>query len=124
MTSQKNATWGLGAISHVEAIDQSADLVTGFEYLYDSSNAGEGTFAYVVDSGISVDNADFEGRAEWGYTVFSDLPLEDHSGHGTHVAGTIASKTWGVAKKARVIAVKVLAPDQVSFLQLCSEGID
>ena len=32
----------------------------------------------------------------------------DANGHGTHCAGTIASKTYGVAKKANVYAVKVL----------------
>lgn len=33
---------------------------------------------------------------------------EDGNGHGTHCAGTIASRKYGVAKKANVIAVKVL----------------
>jgi cerevisin len=33
---------------------------------------------------------------------------EDGNGHGTHCAGTIASKSYGVAKKANVVAVKVL----------------
>lgn len=32
---------------------------------------------------------------------------EDLNGHGTHVAGTIAGKTYGVAKKAQVIGIKV-----------------
>lgn len=34
--------------------------------------------------------------------------LEDGNGHGTHVAGTIGSATWGVAKKTKLFAVKVL----------------
>ncbi len=33
---------------------------------------------------------------------------EDGNGHGSHCAGTIAGKTYGVAKQANVIAVKVL----------------
>jgi len=33
---------------------------------------------------------------------------EDNNGHGTHCAGTIASRKYGVAKSANVIAVKVL----------------
>ena len=33
---------------------------------------------------------------------------EDANGHGTHCAGTIASRKYGVAKAANVIAVKVL----------------
>jgi subtilisin family serine protease len=32
----------------------------------------------------------------------------DGNGHGTHVAGTIGSKTYGVAKKTKLFAVKVL----------------
>lgn len=33
----------------------------------------------------------------------------DTLGHGSHVAGTMVSKTFGVAKKASIIAVKVFA---------------
>nr|XP_036576876.1 alkaline proteinase [Colletotrichum truncatum]KAF6783697.1 alkaline proteinase [Colletotrichum truncatum] len=109
--TQPESTWGLGAISSADGISTNGSLRDGFKYRYDE-NGGEGTFAYVIDSGVWVDNPDFEGRAELGYTVYPDIPFEDSSGHGTHVAGTIASKTWGVAKKARVIAVKVLAPNQ------------
>ncbi|KAJ0344173.1 hypothetical protein COL154_010406 [Colletotrichum chrysophilum] len=113
VVSQQQATWGLGTISHVAPIDANASLRDGFEYRHDE-NGGEGTFAYVIDTGVWIDNPDFEGRAELGYTVFADIPFEDSTGHGTHVAGTIASKTWGVAKKARVIAIKVIAPGRVS----------
>ncbi|KAK1711619.1 peptidase S8/S53 domain-containing protein [Colletotrichum acutatum] len=111
IVTQNQATWGLGAISQAELVSTNASLRNGFEYTYDE-NGGKGTFAYVVDTGVWVDNPDFEGRAELGYTVYPEIPFEDSSGHGTHVAGTIASKTWGVAKKAQVIAVKVIAPNQ------------
>ena len=33
---------------------------------------------------------------------------DDTEGHGTHVAGTVMSNTWGVAKQATAVAVKVL----------------
>ena len=36
-----------------------------------------------------------------------DLDI-DGNGHGTHCAGIVAGATYGVAKKANVIAVKVL----------------
>ncbi|KAG6860280.1 hypothetical protein C0995_013330 [Termitomyces sp. Mi166 len=53
---------------------------------------------------------DFDGRAKWGAT-FGEYPDRDETGHGTHVAGIIASKTVGVAKQAHIIAVKVVGGD-------------
>jgi subtilisin family serine protease len=47
-----------------------------------------------------------------GATALIDFSGEsnniDGDGHGTHVAGTIGSKTYGVAKKTRLYSVKVL----------------
>lgn len=73
-------------------------------YRYDKS-AGNGTFAYVVDSGINVNHVDFEGRASYGYNAV-DGEFTDLQGHGTHCAGIIGSKSFGVAKQAQLIAVK------------------
>lgn len=50
---------------------------------------------------------DFEGRAEF-VANFVDKDNSDGNGHGTHVAGTIGSKTYGVAKKTKLLGVKVL----------------
>ena len=45
----------------------------------------------------------------WGIdTVDSPSPRTDENGHGTHVAGTVMSNPWGLARKATAIAVKVL----------------
>lgn len=63
---------------------------------------------YVVDTGININHVEFQGRASWGKTIPQDDVDEDGNGHGSHCAGTIASRKYGVAKAAHVIAVKVL----------------
>ncbi|KAF5375547.1 hypothetical protein D9615_009135 [Tricholomella constricta] len=103
MAVQKSAPWGLARISHRPRLTFS----TFTKYEYDPSG-GEGVDVYVVDTGINIHHAEFEGRASWGKTVPQNDVDEDGNGHGTHCAGTIASRKYGVAKKANVIAVKVL----------------
>ncbi|UNI18994.1 hypothetical protein JDV02_005219 [Purpureocillium takamizusanense] len=96
--SQANATWGIARLSHRKPHIS--------EYNYDSS-AGEGTCAFVVDTGVKADLAEFEGRAKM-LKSFVDGQPDDGHGHGTHVSGTIGSKTYGVAKKTKIYGVKVL----------------
>ena len=98
---QNSAPWGL------DRIDQQAlPLSTTYD---DSDLQGANTKSYVVDSGIDPSNTDFEGRVATGYDAVQDgLGSGDCNGHGTHVAGTIGSKTFGVAKKTNLIPVRVL----------------
>ncbi|RYN49045.1 hypothetical protein AA0118_g1590 [Alternaria tenuissima] len=97
--TQVNATWGLGRISHIEPGQNN--------YLYDST-AGEGTCVYVVDTGIETTHPEFQGRAYFLADFSEEGDQIDGAGHGTHVAGTIGSLTWGVAKKTTLFAVRVL----------------
>ncbi|KAI1504230.1 peptidase S8/S53 domain-containing protein [Biscogniauxia marginata] len=96
--TQQNADWGLARLS--------SSTPGGTTYTYDDT-AGEGTCAYIIDTGIDVDHEEFEGRAEF-LENFADSDNTDGNGHGTHVAGTIGSKTYGVSKKTKLFAVKVL----------------
>jgi subtilisin family serine protease len=98
---QNSAPWGL------DRIDQQAlPLSTTYD---DGDFQGANTKSYVVDSGIDPSNTDFEGRVTTGYDAVQDgLGSGDCDGHGTHVAGTIGSKTFGVAKKTTLIPVRVL----------------
>jgi subtilisin family serine protease len=102
-TTQVNAPWGLARISHKGT--EPGSFGTG--YYYDTT-AGTGVRVYVVDTGIRTTHTEFGGRAIWGANFISGSPNTDEFGHGTHVAGTIAGKTFGVAKSATVVAVKVL----------------
>ena len=60
------------------------------------------------DTGIYLQHTDFEGRATWGKT-FGKYADADGNGHGTHCSGTIGGKLHGIAKKANLIAIKVLS---------------
>lgn len=91
------------------------------DYTYDST-AGEGIFVYGVDTGIDIEHADFEGRAEWG-TNTVDSDDTDGNGHGTHTASTMAGVEFGIAKKASVISVKVLGADGSGSTAGIIEGI-
>ncbi|KAF7338882.1 Serine-type endopeptidase [Mycena sanguinolenta] len=97
---------GLARISHRPKLT----LGTFSRYEHDPTG-GNGVDVYVIDTGINTRHSEFEGRAEWGLTALNNEVDEDTNGHGTHCAGIIASRTYGVAKAARVIAVKVLGSD-------------
>lgn len=103
LTTQVDSIWSLGDLSHHDA--------GATEYVYDET-AGEGTTAYVIDSGIRRSHDEFEGRVSFGINAVTNSTVpkgtnSDMEGHGTFVAATIAGKTYGVAKKAKVIDVLI-----------------
>ena len=99
-TTQPNATWGL------DRSDQRDRPLNG-TYVYDTTASN--VYTYVIDTGVRPNHNDFGNRVVSGYTAINDgRGSNDCNGHGTHVAGTVAGSTWGIAKAARIVPVRVL----------------
>lgn len=75
---------------------------------YSPPATGSGVHVYVMDSGLNP-GAEFTGRVGPGaYHPSVGSDTSDCNGHGTHVAGTVASSTYGMATGAIVHPVRVL----------------
>lgn len=104
----------------LDRIDQT-DLPLDDVYSY--SEVGRNVTVYVLDTGMSMDHIDFEGRATCGLDpssqniqndddFFDILPpkpyCNDTFNHGTPVAAIIGGRLSGVAKKTNLVSVKVI----------------
>ena len=98
--SQDDPPWGL---------DRADQRDLPLDQQYEPSTAAGNVTAYVIDTGIYAEHTDFGGRATVGTdTVGDGQNGKDCHGHGSHVAGTVAGSTYGVAKSAGVVGVRVL----------------
>lgn len=94
------ASWGLDRVNQ-----RNLPLDGNYTPAHDGANVT----AYVVDSGIDYTHSEFGGRATFGYDAIGDgRNGADCDGHGTHVAGTIGGTTYGVARKVKLVSVRVL----------------
>ncbi|MGW7031706.1 S8 family serine peptidase [Streptomyces xanthophaeus] len=98
-----SSSWGL------DRIDQrNLPLDNNFT----TQGNGAGVTAYILDTGIEYGHDEFGGRATFGFDAIGDgRNGADCNGHGTHVAGTVAGRTYGVAGKANLVSVRVLGCD-------------
>lgn len=101
---QTSVPWGL------DRLDQTT---TQFDSTYNFPDvAGAGVRVYVMDTGVQANLAGFGGRVATGFDAIAKFrePSRAHldcNGHGTAVAGIVASATYGVAKQATIVPVRV-----------------
>ncbi|EFY96687.1 peptidase S8 family protein [Metarhizium robertsii] len=100
LVSQSNAPGNLVRLSN--------NVIEGVSnYTYDESG-GEGITVYVVDGGIRLTHEEFGGRATFGASFIPESPDDSHyKGRGTQIAGIIGGAKVGVAKKVKLVAVKI-----------------
>lgn len=85
---------------------------------------GAGVDVYVIDTGIDRASADLRGRVRSGVDEVDGGTADDCNGHGTHVAGIIGGTRYGVAKRARLVAVRVLDCTGAGPIARIVKGID
>ncbi|KAI0686606.1 serine protease [Earliella scabrosa] len=118
IVTQTNATWGLDRIDGPAPIPAGSNpTALTYNYIHDNTG-GTGVDVYVIDTGCNNGHVDFGGRAVQGPVTACELrilgicfipsPPGDQNGHGSHVAGTVGSNTYGVAKRVTIVCVKVL----------------
>ena len=110
--SERNPPWGL------DRLDQT-NLPLDSRYNYPSN--GKGVNAYIIDTGVQASHPEFGDRVAPGFGAFANT---DCHGHGTHVAGTVGSRTYGVAKAVRIIPVQVMDCKGYGSTSTIIAGID
>jgi subtilisin family serine protease len=97
-TQTNPPSWGIDRIDQV-------NLPLSNSYTYTATGAG--VHAYIIDTGVDPSHPNFGGRATADFNSAGGQ-ITDCNGHGTHVAGTIGSTSYGVAKSTRLHGVKWL----------------
>jgi len=102
---QSDAPWGL------DRIDQR-DLPLDTIYQFDTQ--GSGVHVYIIGTGVDAKHPEFGKRVAAGCKIESgvcknDKKPTDGNGNGTHAAGIVGAKTYGVAKNVTIHPVAVLS---------------
>jgi len=112
-----NPQWNLDRVDQRDAAPLSGT------YSYD--NLAANVHAYVIDTGVRISHTEFGGRASYGRDfIDNDFVADDCNGHGTHVAGTLGGKTYGLAKGVKLVSVRVFGCNNVGTTDGIIAGIN
>jgi subtilisin family serine protease len=118
-TDWRDETFSIGSLDQAvyantaSSLSQSAlPLVGGQQEQQQYGYTGAGYSVAIIDTGIDYNNPAFAGHylGGWNFVANNSNPMDDN-GHGTHVAGIIASNDPnhpGIAPGVGIIALKVL----------------
>jgi len=114
-----------------ETVDFAANQIDVNPEVWESDYAGNGIKVAVLDSGCDVSHEDFSDGQILEYKDFTGDGLDDTSGHGTHVCGTIvgsgaasSGRFCGIAPKCQLLVAKVLSNKSKNSQNRIIHGIE
>jgi subtilisin family serine protease len=134
VTTQTNPpSWGL---------DRTDQTNLPLNQMYTYGGTGSGVKVYDIDTGLRSTHTDFAGRVRagrnfasastgvlcvnFGFNCAAPDPnnTSDCNGHGTHTAGTATGTTYGVAKGALIVPVRVFGCGNSTATSTIIAGVD
>lgn len=106
----------------LDRIDERKQPLDG-EFKYQATGAG--VVAYVIDTGVMASHSEFGGRVQAGKSFTAESAASDcGEGHGTHVAGLLGGKNYGVAKAVMIVPVRVFGCKGAASVSTVIAGIE
>jgi subtilisin family serine protease len=107
------------------ALDRIDQRTLPYDNQYSFNASGQGVNVYVLDSGVLTTHEALTGRAVDAFDAIHDTtPIENCNGHGTGVAGVVASSNYGTARGATIQSVRVLPCSGSGTVSDVISGVD
>ena len=107
-----NTMWGRSVPTRAWGVDRLDQRALPLNGTVSRPTSGRLVNVYVIDTGVYAAHYELAPRVAQGRNTLEGAidpsDTSDCNGHGTHVAGTIAGRTLGLAPEATIIPVKVL----------------